>query len=140
MNKNYFIAGTIFCMIMCILSLFVFINPPLFIIFLILMITSIAMTNIIVSKTEKKNIENDIQKINNLINKNNLNKDQFFMNLDHTEAILLDQENKLLATLKNVNNDFQLTQLPFSSIIESEIIVDEVSVILGSKSGQSYRS
>ncbi len=97
------------------------------------MIFSIVITNIVASNARAEQSKNNIDSINKLLSENNVIKGQFYTNDDQSDGLVLDEENLQIVIIKKLNNEYTLNKLPFSSLIESELKEDGISIIKTSR-------
>ncbi len=130
--KNVYITITVISSIISLVSTFNG-SVPLFFLFLTIMIISIVLTNIEANRMRKNQKGENLSKIDKLLAENNVIKSQFYSNDNQTDTIVLDEEHSQIAIIKKLNETFTLSKLPYSSLVESELKEDGVSITKTSK-------
>lgn len=78
------------------------------------------------SHIEKQQYREDkIIKLNKLLSNKGIIKSQFYVDEDAKSGLVLDEKHK---TISIIGENLKITTLPYSSIVESELVQDEVSV------------
>jgi hypothetical protein len=81
------------------------------------------------TSTSKKQVNQEIlqqEKLNQLINKNAIERSKEYLNKDFTKAIVLDETNRKIHILSTLDNSCKTFN--FNDLIESEIIIDNNSI------------
>jgi hypothetical protein len=94
----------------------------------LLSILGIVLMLILANKSRTKESETKKQTstdmFDTLLIENNLNKSHFYLNYNSTQAINIDDDNKIIAILDKYGGEYRIEKFSFNQIIESEIIQD----------------